>query len=185
MRPTTTGSYDPPDFVKSIWVINYWVIDDDTPIMATTPTKVNDGDLTTPPIINDLPTDTHTNGMKSEAVLDAAEQCLSAATALAVMNPLENHCLMRFTTVVSQENITSKADTLIDTAASLHFMSQKFLNANGFYKYCKATPKIVVRVTNEQIIFSDKIFCPIVFTIDGHEFSRLQFRVLPHFKVRI
>jgi hypothetical protein len=37
MRPTTTGSYDPPDVIKSIWVINYWMIDVDTPIMATTP----------------------------------------------------------------------------------------------------------------------------------------------------
>jgi hypothetical protein len=36
MRPTTTGSYDPLDVIKSTWVINYWVIDVDTPIMATT-----------------------------------------------------------------------------------------------------------------------------------------------------
>ena len=26
------------------------------------------------------------------------------------------------------------------------------------------------------------MFCPSVFTIDGHEFTDLQFRVLPHFK---
>jgi hypothetical protein len=26
------------------------------------------------------------------------------------------------------------------------------------------------------------VFCPTVFTIDGQEFSDLQFRVLPHFK---
>ncbi len=40
IRSTTTGSYDPPDVIKSIWVINYWVIDVDTPIMATTPTII-------------------------------------------------------------------------------------------------------------------------------------------------
>jgi len=89
---------------------------------------------------------------------------------------------MRFTIVVPQENITSKADTLIDTATSLNFVSRKFLHANGFYKYCKASPKIVIRVANEQRIVTNKIFCPSVFTIDGQEFSGLQFRVLPHSK---
>ena len=27
-----------------------------------------------------------------------------------------------------------------------------------------------------------KVFCPTVFAIDGHEFTDLQFRVLPHFR---
>jgi hypothetical protein len=36
MRLATTGSYDPLDFIKSVWVINYWVIDVDTYLMATT-----------------------------------------------------------------------------------------------------------------------------------------------------
>jgi hypothetical protein len=112
MRPTTTGIYDPPDFIKSIWVINYWVIDVDTPIMATTPAIVVEGDLTTHPIIYDLPTDTHTNGMEPEAAIDAADKYVSATVVLVVMNPLENHSLMRFTAVVSQENIASKASTL-------------------------------------------------------------------------
>ena len=77
---------------------------------------------------------------------------------------------MRFTAVISQENVTSKADTLlIDTAASLNFVSKKFLNTNEFYKYCKAAPKIVVRVANEQRIVTSKIFCPSVFLIDEHE----------------
>jgi hypothetical protein len=89
---------------------------------------------------------------------------------------------MRFTAVVSQENPTSKADTLIDTAASLNFVSKRFLNASGFYKYCKAAPKIAVRVANEQRISTDIILCSTVFTIDGHDFSGLEFRVLPQFK---
>jgi len=71
MRPTTTCIYDPPEFIKSIWVINYWAIDVDTHIMATTPAIESKGDLTTPPIIDDLPTDTHTNGMEPEAAIDA------------------------------------------------------------------------------------------------------------------
>jgi len=81
MRPTTTGSYDPPDSIKYVWVLNYWVIAVDTPIMATTLAIVNDGDLTTPPIIHDLLTDAHTNGMESEAAIDVADKYLSAATA--------------------------------------------------------------------------------------------------------
>ena len=101
---------------------------------------------------------------------------------MVIMNPVEKVSLMRFTALVSQENISSKADTLIDTAASLNFVSKRFLNANNFYKYCKAAPKIAVRVANEQRISTDKIFCPTVFTIDGHDFSGLEFRVLPHFK---
>ncbi len=56
---------------------------------------------------------------------------------------------MRFNAVVSQENLISKADTLIETAASLNFVSKRFLNANGFYKYCKAAPKVAVKVANE------------------------------------
>jgi len=39
MRSTIIGSYDPPDFIKSIWVMEYWVIEVDTPIIATTPVK--------------------------------------------------------------------------------------------------------------------------------------------------
>ena len=63
--------------------------------------KLLGGDLKTTPIIVDLPTNTHTNGMESEAAIDAAGKYLSPATALVVMNPLENHYLMRFTVVVS------------------------------------------------------------------------------------
>jgi hypothetical protein len=182
MRPPTTRIYDPSDFIKSIWVINNWVIDVDTPIMAKIPTIVVKGDLTTPPIIDDLPTNTHTNGMEPEAAIYAADTYLLAAAALVVMNPLENHSLVRFTVWMSQENITYKADTLIDTAASLNFVSKKFLDGDGFYKYCKASPKIFVRVANEQRIVTDNVFCPTVFTIDGQEFAGLQFIVLPHFK---
>ncbi len=83
---------------------------------------------------------------------------------------------------MSQENITSKTGTLFDTATSLNFVSKGFLNANGFYKYCKAAPKIVVRFAIMQRIVANKILCPTVFTIDRQEFSGLKFRVLPHFK---
>ncbi len=33
-------------------------------------------------------------------------------------------------------------------------------------------PKLYIRVANEQRISTTKVFCPTVFTIDGHEFNR-------------
>jgi hypothetical protein len=54
--------------------------------------------------------------------------------------------------------------------------------ANGFYKYCKAAPKLAIRVASEQKISTTKVFCPSVFFIDGHELTELNFRVLTHFK---
>jgi hypothetical protein len=133
MRPTTTGRYDPPDVIKSIWVTNYSVIDVDTPIMVTKPTIVKVAE-TTIAQSTELSTDSPTNESESEATIEAADNYVSARAALVVMNPSEKKSLMRFTGVVSQENLTSKADTLIDTAASLNFVSKRFLNANGFFK---------------------------------------------------
>ncbi len=121
----------------------------------------------------DPPTDSPTKKFESEASIEAADKYLSTSAAMVIMNPVEKVSLMRFTALVSLENISSKADTLIDTAASLNFVSKRFLNANVFYKYYKAAPKIAVRVANEQRISTDKIFYPTVFTIDGYDFSGL------------
>jgi len=142
IRPTITGGYYPHNFIKSIWIINYRVIDADTPIIAPSPTIVS----TTTTFINAIPIDNSIENTKSEATIEAVYRYLSATIALVVMNPLENHSRMRFT----QEILTSKANTLIDTATSLNFMSKKLLNANEFYKYCKAAPKIVVKAANKR-----------------------------------
>jgi hypothetical protein len=37
-------------------------------------------------------------------------------------------------------------------------------------------------VATEQRISTSKVFCPSVFTLDGHELTNLQYRVLSHFK---
>ncbi len=99
--------------------------------MATTPTIVKAAE-TTFTQITELPTESPTNESESEAAIKAGDKYLSATSALVVMNPSDKISLMRFTAVVSQENLTSKADTLIDTASSLNFVSKRFLNANGF-----------------------------------------------------
>jgi hypothetical protein len=78
--------------------------------------------------------------------------------------------------------LSSEADTLIYTAASLYFVSKDFVVTNGFYKDCTTVPKLSIRVASEQRISTTKLFCPTAFTIDGHDFIYLQFRVLPHFK---
>ncbi len=57
----------------------------------------------------------------------------------------------------------AKADTLIDTAASLNFVSKEIVMANGFYKDYKTAPKLAIRVASEQRISTTKVFCPSVF----------------------
>ena len=89
---------------------------------------------------------------------------------------------MRFSAIVYYHRLSSKADTLIITSASLNFVSKAFVIANGFYKYCKTSLKLSIQVDSVYHIYTTKVFCPSVVTIDGHEFSELQFRVLPHFK---
>ena len=94
------------------------------------------------------------------------------------MDPYE----AEFTVIVSYNGLSSKADTLIDTTASLNFASKNFVVTNGLYKDCKTVPKLSLRVDSEQRISTTKLFCPMGFTIDGHVFTDLHFRVLTHFK---
>jgi hypothetical protein len=89
---------------------------------------------------------------------------------------------MRFISKVSFNGLLAKANSLIDSTASLNFVSKDFVMANGFYKDCKTASKLAIRVASEQLISTTKLFCLSVFTIDGHEFTEFQFRVLPHFE---
>ena len=114
--------------------------------------------------------------------IEKADKNLSTIVVLVIMNPYEAEALMRFTASVSCNGLSSKAYTLIDTAASLNFASKDFVTTDGFYKDCKTVPELSIRVAREQRISMTKVFCPTVFTIDGHEFNDSQFRVLPHFK---
>jgi len=112
--------------------------------------------------------------------MKAVDKYLTAATILVVMNPLENHSLMQIIVVVSQENLTSKANTLIDTAAILNFVSKHFLNVDSFYKLqicskaCCQSSQRVAHLDGHNLLSH-------IFTIDGHEFAGLQCRVLLHF----
>ena len=57
MRPTTIGSYAPPNFIKSIQIRIYCVIDVDTPILSQTPTIFPTTFTLADLIINDIPID--------------------------------------------------------------------------------------------------------------------------------
>ena len=90
---------------------------------------------------------------------------------------------MRFNATLLLNVLSAKAYTRIDTIAYLNFVSKEFVIANSFYTDCKTDPnQLAIRVPGEQPISTTKVFCPSVNAIDGHEFTALQFRVLPRFK---
>ena len=101
---------------------------------------------------------------------------------MVAMDPCEAKALMRFNATMSLNGLLAKAGTLIDTTASLSFVSKEIVMANNFYEDCKIAHKLAIRVVSEQRIYTTKVFCPSIFTIDGYEFTDLQFRVLTHFK---
>ena len=72
--------------------------------------------------------------------------------------------------------------TKCNTLTTLTLSVKTTFMANGFYGYCETAPKLPVRVASEKRISTTKVSCSTVFTIDGHEFIDLQFRVLLHFK---
>jgi hypothetical protein len=172
MRTSPTGCYDPPDLFPSTWPINFRLIDTYTTILS--PLLTTNASNLKPNIVRIK--------SKPEAVVETADENLSTAIALVIMNPYEAKSLMQFTADVSYNGLSSKADTRNDTATSLNFVSKDFVMTNGFYKNCKTVPKLSIRVAKWQRISTTKVFCPTVLTVDGHEFTDLQFRVLPHFK---
>ena len=116
MRTTPSGNYDPPDLIASTWVINVWLIDANTPVLS--PMMSTNIWTLKPNII--------TTQLESDAAIEAADKYLSTAIAMVVMDPYEAEALMRFTANVSLNDLSAKADTLIDTAASLNFVSKDY-----------------------------------------------------------
>ena len=172
MRTTPTSTYDPYDLIATAWPINFWLIGANTLSLSLLLTT-NASNLK-PTII--------TTKLKPEAAIEEANKYLSASATLVIMHPCEAEALMRFIATMACNGLSSKADTLIDTAASLNFVSKESLSNNGFYKDCKTAPKLAIRAASMQRISATKVFCPTVFTIDGHKFTDLQCRVLSHSK---
>jgi hypothetical protein len=162
-----------PDIITSAWVINYWLIYANTTILSRLMnTSVS---ILKPSIV--------TTKLEANAAIEAANKYLLAANTQVVRDPYKKETLMRFNATVVFNGLSAKADTLLVTTTSLNLASKGFLMANGFYKDCKIAPKLAIRVASEPRISTTKVFCPSVFTIDGHEFVDLQFRVLPHLKI--
>ena len=136
MRTTPTGTNEPPDIIIYAWVINYWIIDANPHALSPlTNTSVN---TLKPNIV--------TTQFEANEAIKAANKYLSSATAMVVMDPYEAESLMRFNATAVPNGLSPKGHTLIDTAASLKFLSKEFVVANGFYKDCKTAPKLAIRV---------------------------------------
>ena len=90
MRPTKTGTYDPPNLIKSISIINYWVIDADTHVLTPL--------LIATPATHAIVDDAISALVADETTIEAADKYLSSS-ALMRMNPHESQSLMRFTPI--------------------------------------------------------------------------------------
>jgi hypothetical protein len=89
-------------------------------------TLLNIGAINSKPIVV-------TNELKPEAAIKAADEYLSAVAAMAIMDHYQAEALMRFTLTMSYKEMSSNANTLIDTATSLNYISNEFVMANDFF----------------------------------------------------
>jgi len=153
MRTTLVGINDPPVLIPSAPAIDYWLIDADTPVLL--PWITTNVGVLKPRIV--------TANLETNAAMEVADKYLSVAVALVIMDPYDPGALTRFTALISLNGLTTKADALIDTTTSLNFVSKEFVMANGFYKDCKTTPKLVIRVASEQRISTTKNILPFRF----------------------
>ncbi len=62
--------------------------------------------------------------LNSEVVIKVEDESLSTTFALVIVDSYLAKALMRFTATVSYKELSSKADIVIDTAASLNFVSK-------------------------------------------------------------
>jgi len=136
------------DLLPFVWPANFWLIDANTTVLSPL--------LTTN--VNNLKPNIVKIEVEPETDVEIVDKKLSTATALVIMNPYEVEALMRFTAFVSYNGLSSKADTYIDTSASLIFVSKDFVVTNGFYKDCKTVPKLSIRVASEHRISTTKFF---------------------------
>ena len=114
-----------------------------------------------------------TTQLETNAAIEATNKYLATVAVMVVMDPYEAESFMRFNATAFGNGLSAKANTRIDTSASLNFVSKGFVVTNGSYKDCKTAPNLSIRVASEQRISTTKLFCPTTFTIDGHDFTDL------------
>jgi hypothetical protein len=98
------------------------------------------------------------------------------------MDPNEPEPLMKLLISIEYGSLRYDTSVLIDSAATVNFVSQEFLTRNGLMGKCVRGPNIAVRIANEQCISTNKSFSPTSLFIHQIKFSSLTFTVLPHFK---
>jgi hypothetical protein len=131
MRTSPTVTYNPPNLIPSTWPIIFWLIDANTRVLSSL--------LTT--TLSNLKPNIVKIELGPKVAIETTNENLSTSS---VVNPYEAEALMRFTVSVSCNGLSSKLDTLIDTAISLNFVSKDFVMTNGFYKDCKTVPKLSI-----------------------------------------
>ena len=99
------------NLVKVPWPINYWVIDKDTPVkVSNTPVQS---------VISTVEVSNNTNQS------DIVSQWLPPATVLTIMDPNEPEPLMKLPISIEYGSIRYDTSVLIDSAASLNFVSRE------------------------------------------------------------
>ena len=98
------------------------LIDANTPVLS--PLTITSVNILKPDIV--------TTQLEANEAIKAANTYLSVATTMVVMDPYEAEALIRFNATVVLNGLLAKADTLIDTTASLNFVIKEFVMTNGF-----------------------------------------------------
>ena len=180
--------------LKFKWPVNYWVIDEHTPVLDKYTVNEKDdepetdGETVTDPVepvpvfIDDEEVE-DANAQSGHDVdyqyaQDVANKYLPVAAAYSILHPDIPVPLMRVPVVINHHDV----DALIDTAATLNFVSKSFIDNHELNSLCMKADKVAVRVANSQRIASHKIFTPETLMIDGIDYAGIQFRVLPHLK---
>ncbi len=74
-----TGTYVPSDLLPSIWLVNFWLIDANTPVLSPL--------LTTN--VNNLKPNIVKIEVEPDTSVEIVDENLSTTTALVIMNPFE------------------------------------------------------------------------------------------------
>ena len=89
---------------------------------------------------------------------DIAAHWLPSAAVLTIMDPNEPEPLMKLPISIEYDSLRYDTSVLIDSAATLNFVSQEFLIGNGLVGKRVRGPKIAVRIANKQHISTNKSF---------------------------
>ena len=79
----------------------------------------------------------------------------------------------------------AKANTLIDTSASLNFVIKDFVMADSFYKDCNNASKLAIRVASEPRISTTKVFFLQFIVLMGTSSLIYNLESFPTLRVRI